>query len=827
MKQSKEEPGNRPSGRLGRLRSRLGNNRWADLWKLAIFLAAYFFAYKYAMDLSSRSGAPYWFPDSVLLSALLLSRRRIWWAFIAATVPVRLLVAAPPSLPTSFLILAFLNDSVKGVVAALLTQLALKGRIVRFSFLRDFWMYLCAAVLIAPALSAFAGAAMWLKLGSEFWPTWRNWFLGDGIANLICTPLLLCLAQDWRKIATAKPARYAEALVLLLTLPLAARIAYTKGLGSAGLIDPIGYLPFPLLMWAAIRYGPAGASCALSIVGVLSVAAAAGPSAAVSQQGAMDTILSMQLYIFVIAIPIMALSVLIEQQRSTEESFRESEQRFRNMADTAPVMIWMSGRDKLCTFFNASWLAFTGRAMELELGHGWATGVHPEDLDRCLQTYSSCFDARQKFQMEYRLRRSDGEYRWLLDDGIPLFEPGGVFAGYIGSCTDITELRRTQQETLARQKLESVGVLAGGIAHDFNNLLGGILVEAELAQTELAGGDVPLDGIQRIIAGARRGAEIVRELMIYAGQDKADPVELVDLSSLVKEMLELLKVSVSKHAVLKTDLPHDLPAVFGRASQIRQILMNLIINASEAIGSNGGVITVTTSRFVNPRDSDPKKVPQLPEGTYVDLNVSDTGCGMSEEALTKLFDPFFSTKFAGRGLGLAVVQGIVRNYGGAIHLVSLPGKGTTFEIFLPCSSEMPPPNSGEHARIFGQKDRSLGTVLVVEDEGSLRSAVAKMLRKNGFGVIEATDGSAALEQVRVHKNAIDVMLLDVTLPGMSSRDVFAEAQYLCPHVKVIFTSAYSRETVDAFVAGVRIDRFIRKPFQLVDLMAILRDALSS
>jgi PAS domain S-box-containing protein len=644
-------------------------------------------------------------------------------------------------------------------------------------------------------------------------------------SHLIFTPLLLYLAQDWRKIAAAKAARHAEALMLFLTLPFAARIAYTKGIGGPGLIDPLGYIPYPLLMWAAIRFGPAGASCALSIVSVLLVAAALGP-AAVSRLGAIDSILSVQLYIFVIAIPIMALAVLIEQQRSTEESFRESERRFRIMADTAPVMIWMSGRDKLCSFFNASWLAFTGRSMEQELGDGWAKGVHPEDLNRCLQTYSSSFDARQKFQMEYRLRRADGEYRWLLDDGIPLFEPGGLFAGYIGSCTDITELRRAQQETLARQKLESVGVLAGGIAHDFNNLLGGILVEAELAQAELSEGAVPLDGIQRIVAVARRGAEIVRELMMYAGQDKADPVELVDLSSLVKEMVELLRVSISKHAALRTDLQDDLPAVVGRASQIRQILMNLIINASEALGSDRGVITITTSHFVIPRDSDPKKAPQLPEGTYVDLSVSDTGCGMSEEARAKIFDPFFSTKFAGRGLGLAVVQGIVRDHGGAIHLVSSPGTGTTFEIFLPCSSETPQ-NYGDTARSYGQEQCSSGTVLVVEDEGFLRSAVAKMLRKNGFGVIEATDGSAALEQVRSHKNAIDVMLLDVTLPGMSSRDVFARAQDLCPNLKVIFTSAYSRETVDGFVAGVSVDRFIRKPFQLADLMAVVRNALSS
>jgi PAS domain S-box-containing protein len=182
------------------------------------------------------------------------------------------------------------------------------------------------------------------------------------------------------------------------------------------------------------------------------------------------------------------------ERKSMESALRESEARFRKIADTAPVMIWVAGQDKLCTFFNAAWLTFTGRTMEQECGNGWAEGVHPADLDRCVAHYCSSFDARQSFQMEYRLRRADGQYRWILDNGVPRFEPGGVFAGYIGSCIDATELRRAREEDLARQKLESVGVLAGGVAHDFNNLLGAILAESELAAAQLAVGESQLKG---------------------------------------------------------------------------------------------------------------------------------------------------------------------------------------------------------------------------------------------------------------------------------------------------------------------------------------------
>jgi two-component system cell cycle sensor histidine kinase/response regulator CckA len=342
---------------------------------------------------------------------------------------------------------------------------------------------------------------------------------------------------------------------------------------------------------------------------------------------------------------------------------------------------------------------------------------------------------------------------------------------------------------------------------------------------ELKEGDSPLEGVKRIMVAAKRGAEIVRELMIYSGEDKEDPVEPIDLARLVEEMLELLKVSISKHAVLQTDLGKNLPAVPGRASQIRQIVMNLIINASEAIGAKDGVIRVTISHTILPRPGGANR-PGLPSGDYLILEVSDTGGGMTEDAQAKIFDPFFSTKFAGRGLGLAVVQGIVRDHSGAINVVSGPGLGTKFEIFLPCIGDTVPAGHTPVAAVSEKQDWSpAGTVLVVEDEGLLRFAISKMLRMKGLKVIEAMDGFSALELARAHRGEIDVMLLDVTLPGMSSREVLEKAIDIRPNLKVILTSAYSKESVDASFAGFEVEGFVRKPFQIVDLMQLLQQAL--
>jgi PAS domain S-box-containing protein len=231
----------------------------------------------------------------------------------------------------------------------------------------------------------------------------------------------------------------------------------------------------------------------------------------------------------------------ITERREAEAALQESEKRFRNMADTCPVMIWVTGPDKLFTFFNQVWLTFTGLTMDQAYGRGWMSTAHPDELQRLINTFVEAFDARKPFHMERRLRRADGEYRWVLSAGVPRFESGGAFAGYVGSCIDITDVKRTQQQLLATQKLESLGVLAGGIAHDFNNLLGSIRATSELVLSDLPGDSPASCGMEAITKVADRAAGIVRQMMVYAGQEHLD-FEPVDLSRLVGEMLDLLRV---------------------------------------------------------------------------------------------------------------------------------------------------------------------------------------------------------------------------------------------------------------------------------------------
>jgi CheY-like chemotaxis protein len=291
-------------------------------------------------------------------------------------------------------------------------------------------------------------------------------------------------------------------------------------------------------------------------------------------------------------------------------------------------------------------------------------------------------------------------------------------------------------------------------------------------------------------------------------------------------MLQLLKVSISKHAILTIDSGKDIPVVQANPSQVRQAVMNLVANAAEAIGERAGVIRIHTSLVRKVQDLLGSDNVNLPEGDYVRMEVSDTGARMTPEVRAGIFDPFFTTKFPGRGRGLAVTHGIVRDHGGAIHL-SDSSHGTTFQIWLPCAAKIAREISKPITPVgAAQAVSRAGTILVVEDEDLLRLAVSKALTKKGYSVMEARDGSAGMELIRAHKNDIDVVLLDVTLPGLSSREIFEEAGRIRPELKVILTSAYGKETVAGAFAGLRVERFIRKPFQLAELVHVLEDALS-
>jgi PAS domain S-box-containing protein len=514
----------------------------------------------------------------------------------------------------------------------------------------------------------------------------------------------------------------------------------------------------------------------------------------------------------------------LTEQKQVEAAMRESEERFRRVFEEGPLGIGLVGKDHRFLKVNNSLCQMVGYSEAELVQKTFAEITHPDDVRADEELARRLFRREIPFyHVQKRYVKKNGEIIWINLTATLILDADGEPLHGLGMVEEVTELKRTQEEAFARQKLESLGTLASGIAHDFNNLLGGVLAQAELALGELAAGSRPDDELKAVRDVALRGSEIVRELMVYAGKETTAE-GLVDVTRIVREMLELLKVSVSKHAAIKMELGDDIPAVRASAAQLRQIVMNLVTNASEAIGDHDGAIRVSTKCIRAGRDGSGTILDRSADESYLQLEVSDTGRGMSSEMQARVFDPFFTTKSAGRGLGLAVVQGIVRGLQGSIHITSELGKGTTFRILLPCAdakaAKTHDPTSGDHEleRLFEGK-----TALVVEDEAPLRKPVAVMLRKSGFRVFEAADGSSAIDLLRVSGGEIDVILLDMTIPGPSSREVVAEATKVRPDINVILTSAYSREMIADAMDAPQIRDFIRKPYQFGDLLHTLRN----
>ena len=419
-------------------------------------------------------------------------------------------------------------------------------------------------------------------------------------------------------------------------------------------------------------------------------------------------------------------------------------------------------------------------------------------------------------------------HTWLMRDEY------GRPTGMCGVTRDITQrrqLEREKREMEARiqqkQKFESLGVLAGGIAHDFNNLLMGILGNAELAIADIADPPAAIGHLREVEAAARRAADLCRQMLAYAGRG-GFAKESVDLTQLVKEMEQPLDASISKHITLRCSLEAELPAIQADPAQVSQVVMNLVTNASEAIGDDGGVITIRTGTVICDREDLKHALigADNPPGRYVYIEVSDTGCGMSQETLRRVFEPFFTTKAEGRGLGLPAVLGTVQSNCGAVQLHSEPGQGTTFRVLFPASEPR------AQARLLSEAHRSdalseTGTILVVDDEEAVRKFVQQRLERQGFHVITAADGLEGVNAFRDHANELVAVILDCTMPRMTGEETLREMRQIRQDIPVLLSSGYDeQETMEALkekgAAG-----FIQKPYQGHELIQKLRGILES
>ncbi|MDS4030168.1 MAG: response regulator [Candidatus Contendobacter sp.] len=525
-----------------------------------------------------------------------------------------------------------------------------------------------------------------------------------------------------------------------------------------------------------------------------------------------------------------------EELRRVMTDLEESHKHFSLLFQQAPIGYLVLDQVGLIYEVNDTFCRMVGRNRSQLVNTPFAECMASDDRNVFLARYRAFFRNPEGKHLEALFPRD-------RDPGFHAHLEGAMLGHSLGrppvnnpllllAVTDITErkwaenkrlqLERQMQET---QKLESLGVLAGGIAHDFNNLLTVILGNASLALDDLPPNSAARESLEAIESTALRAAELCRQMLAYSGKGRF-VIESIQFGTLIGEMVSLLRASISKKAILNLNLQESLPAVRGDPSQIRQIVMNLVINASEALGDHAGTITLSTGLLDQLSEYLAEDYPdeQLAEGPYVWLEVADTGCGMDPETQRRIFEPFFTTKFTGRGLGLSAVLGIVRGHQGALKVHSERSKGTTFKVLFPAilqdrpvlsqPSEAKPPWKGA------------GTILLVDDEESVRTMGNRMLERNGFRVLTAADGREALEIYRARRDEIALVLLDLTMPDLDGEETFHELRRIDPNVRVVMSSGYTESEIIPRFAGQPLAGFLQKPYSTTALMDCLRIPLS-
>jgi len=543
-----------------------------------------------------------------------------------------------------------------------------------------------------------------------------------------------------------------------------------------------------------------------------------------------------------------SLAAVTLRRKKVEDSLRESEQKYRLLAENVTDVIWTTDMEFHVTYASPSIFQLRGFTAEEVMRQKPEEAIVPQSLEVAISRVAEELaadniagaDLNRNRSVEMEVYRKDGTTVWTENTFTFLRDEEQKPVGILAVTRDITERKKAaeqrlnlERQVLQTQELESLGILAGGIAHDFNNILSAVLGYSELALTTLSPQSPAQEYISEIEKAAKRAAALSRQMLAYSGRGKF-VIELINLNDLVREMGHLLSVSVSKSVALHYNFTESIPLLEGDATQIRQVVMNLITNASEAIGEQSGVISISTGKMYCDRDYiktcitpfryDAGQIPA--EGDYVFFEVTDTGCGMDQHVRELIFDPFYSTKLTGRGLGLAAVLGIIRGHKGIIKLYTELGKGSSFKVFLPASKAY---HNVQTSSIIDRKTSSIGEgnlVLLVDDEESVRSVGQAMLERFGFKVITAEDGDQAISIFKQRVDEIDLIMLDMTMPRLDGEATFTELRKIREDIKVILSSGYNEQEATQRFTGRGLAGFLQKPYNLSQLSLTLEDVLN-
>jgi len=516
---------------------------------------------------------------------------------------------------------------------------------------------------------------------------------------------------------------------------------------------------------------------------------------------------------------------LTERQRSAE-ALRQSEEKYRMLVSQIPAVVYKGYPDWSLECFDQKIEEITGYTQE-EFNSGqktWLDLIFPEDIEQAKKQFREARKSGGSYYTEHRIRKKTGEVRWLQARNRIICDDAGKVDYISGVFFDVTERKELADQLIKAQRMEAVGILAGGLAHDFNNLLTAIMGYSEIMAMDLRKED-PFSGyINEIMKAAGQGASLTKQLLAFSRKQILQP-QVVNLNEVVVDMEKMLRRLIGEDIDLVTRIDQELGLVKADPGQIEQIIMNLAVNARDAL-PHGGSLTIETANMYLDENYGRSHV-GVPPGDYVMLAMSDDGVGMDTETLSHIFEPFFTTKGSGKGtgLGLATVYGIVRQSGGSIWVYSEPGKGTTFKIYLPRFAAgvlEPKPKTAVPTALGGDE-----TILLVEDDATLRELISTALRRYGYTVLEASHGGEALLICEREGGHIHLLLTDVVMPQISGSVLAEHLILLRPEMKVLFMSGYTHDTIvhhGVLDSGVN---FIAKPFRLQSLVQKVREVLDS
>jgi len=499
-----------------------------------------------------------------------------------------------------------------------------------------------------------------------------------------------------------------------------------------------------------------------------------------------------------------------------------TEEQLRRTFELLPVSFQNLDENGNILYVNQMWLETLGYEREEVIGR-WFGDFLPEDNKPLFRDYFPSFRRRGRASsVEFRMLHKNGEIRHVLYNGVCEFNSDGAFVRTLCAFTDVTsqfqaeeEWKIIEQRINQAQKLESLSHLAGGVAHDFNNLLTGVIGNTDLLLSDLPEDSPYIETLNDIARASRHAAALARQMLTYSGRGMYS-LGALNLSTIVTDLDQLIRSLVTPKVQIRYELAPNLPSLQGDKAKLQQAIMNIVENAAEAIGDKDGVITIRSEVLACNMDdlTNTYLADRLPEGDYLVLQVEDNGCGMSDDVRLRMFDPFFSTKFTGRGLGMPAVLGIVRAHKGAIRVESKQGVFARVRMYLPTG--IPKKASASATLVLPAAEGK--TLLLIDDDEIIRRLVTKTLERQGMNVLIAANGADALETFRKHRHEIAAVLLDLSMPRMSGRETLKDLRKIDTIVPIMLTSGYAEEMITADLAGYRPSGFLQKPFWPKDLI---------